>query len=151
MRYIIFIVLLFYNASCNATEKIWIIDKSLFDMAKAVKNKICSDITFDNLDQLEAIKNLDIEINVYGNVRCRYYKFDAQLNEPISKLKYLHHTLEFWGEDNRTIVRGTLEIKYGRQFYFPWRWINLLKDRVINRVEYQILLTEMIIMMQLTK
>jgi hypothetical protein len=90
----------------------------------------------------EAIKILDIadvSINIYARPKLHYYRFNIDLVRPVNKVFGVTKQLEIWAKPNKTILKSSIDINYGRTFRFPLRWVNCIKEKVILDIESKIL------------
>jgi hypothetical protein len=139
--YILFIYLsylLCHNVFAETTNT-FIIDKSAIKIIKELKEN-ADDVNFTIPD--EAIKVLDIadvSIQLYARPKLHYYRFNIDLVKPVNKVFGVTKQLEIWAKPNQTILKSSIDITYGRNFRFPLRWINCIKEKIILDIESKIL------------
>lgn len=90
-------------------------------------------------DAIKILELADVRAMLYAYPKRHYYTFQLDLLQPINKVVGISKKLEIWAEPNRTILKSTINIDYGRTFGFPLRWVNCVKEKVILKIEKDIL------------
>lgn len=128
-----FLVILFgFIADSEAAQRVFIINKPIKELLSGVP------LYAERASVPSRFKRIPVKITVVIFPADQYYKIHVKLLRSQRRVKGFNATLEFWGQKNRTIVRETVNLDLGRH-RFPFRWINLIKAKIENIVEYIIL------------
>jgi len=137
---VLFLLALFKES--GGAERVWVIHKPAVEIVKEHAADLSTRPLPDIETLLPALTAVDIELSFKGRPQHHYYVFKAELVKPYGKLQGLSKSLEVWGQGKRTVFRSKLDIEYGRRFKFPFRWVNCVIQRIIDRVEAKILFVE---------
>jgi len=145
MKIILTIILaLFFSCiiclkASSETTNTFVVDKPAIQIINELSSNIDNPTFTIPNDAVKILNMADVRIMLYAYPKSHYYTFQIDLLKPINKVFSFSKKLEIWAKSNQTILKSTVDIDYGRTFKFPLRWVNCIKDKVITKVEQEIL------------
>ena len=145
MKIILCIILaLFFSCviclKANAeTNNVFVINKPAITIVQELSNNIDKPSFTISPEAVKVLELADVKSLLYARPKYHYYVLEIELVKPINKVISINKKLEIWAEKDRTILKSSIDIDYGRTFGFPLRWVNCIKEKVILKVEKDIL------------
>lgn len=137
---LIFSCIICSKASGESTNE-FTINKPAIKIIQELKTN-SDDVNFtipkDTVKILELV-DTEIGINLFLKPKQHYYVLTIDLLKPANKVIGFHKELQIWAKPNQTIFKSSVNISYGRNFCFPLRWINCIKEKIILDIERKIL------------
>jgi hypothetical protein len=145
MKIVLWIILaLFFSCiiclkASGETQNTFTINKPAITIIQELANNVDKPSFTIPPDAVKALELADVKSLLYARPKYHYYTLEIELVKPINKVISLNKRLEIWAEKDRTIFKSSIDIDYGRTFGFPLRWVNCVKEKVISKVEKDIL------------
>lgn len=134
IKYILPIVLL--CSTCNAeTTNTFQVNKPI----KQIINTLLEQPVKGNIPDL--VYDANVKLNIQVLPRQKKYKVTIDLLEQVKMVTGLHKELLVEEKNGVTIFTSTINIELRRN-KFPLRWLNLIKDRILDKVECRVLSIE---------
>ena len=87
------------------------------------------------------VKEADLVLEAKIFPHRGYYKFSARLLTQRNIVTGFSKQIELWDRGDHTVVRAYIDLSIKRN-RFPLRWVNIIKDRVVDGIENEVLIVE---------